>query len=114
MNQTRTYANGTSLTARMPWGLYVGGRALCADGRVRTLKRISQTADTFFSVPAAVAVRGKTVSGYVTVETVAGLSTESVDDPAVVKFVAVANRRNAALLPGRVDFQTLPNATLGR
>src|SRR5690349_20672710 len=93
------YAMGTSLEQRMPWGLYVGGRVLCSDGKVRSLSRIAQTADTFFSIPASVRVKGKTVSGYVTVEAVSGSSTPTADDPAVAKFVAVKTGRNHAFLP---------------
>lgn len=95
---TRTYAMGTSLTQQFPWGTYVSGAALCADGKVRRLKRIAVTADTFFSVPASVSVRGKTVTGYVSVETVGGFSTETDSDPAVVKFHANTYGVNGALL----------------
>ena len=96
----RKYGRGTSLVVGSPWGTFHGGRALCSDGKVRALSRIALTADTFFSVPAAVKVRGKTVSGYVTCETLEGLSTEGPDDPSVVKFVAVQTSKNHALLPG--------------
>lgn len=98
MNDTREYGHGTSLTVRMPWGLNVAARALCPDGVVRAVKRIAETADTFFSVPASVEVRrnGKrfTVAGYVTTETVEGWSTASDADPIVVKFVPYTNRKN--------------------
>ena len=40
-------------------------RCLCPDGRRRTV-RITSEPDTFFSIPARVKVRGKTVTGYVT------------------------------------------------
>lgn len=94
------YANGTYLDIGMPWSVYVGGAALCTDGKVRKLARIAETADTFFSVPASVRVNGKYVSGYVTTETVEGYSTPSDSDPVVVKFVTYQNRKNAHLLPG--------------
>jgi hypothetical protein len=93
------YAKGTRLDTRQPWGIFTGGRALCSDGKVRRLARIAITADTFFSIPAAVKVRGRTVSGYATVETMQGFSTVSADDPPVVKFVAVKTGRNCGLLP---------------
>lgn len=100
MNAEHTlYAHGTSLSRVYPWGLFRGGRAMCSDGKVRALKRIAETADTFFSVPAAVAVNGRTVSGYVTVETAAGFSTATDDDPAVVKFVAHTYGKNHDALP---------------
>lgn len=97
---TREYADGTRLDVTMPWSLFTGGRALCSDGKVRALARIASTADTFFSIPAAVKVSGRTVSGYVTVETREGLSTPTENDPAVVKFVAYTYGRNGALLAG--------------
>lgn len=99
MSETREYAFGTDLRVRYPWGLYEGGHAMCSDGKVRSLKRISQTADTFFSVPASVVVGGRTVSGYVTVDTARGYSTATDDDPAVVKFIAVKYGRNHDALP---------------
>jgi hypothetical protein len=98
MKTTRRYANGTCLEQSMPWGLYHGGRVLCSDGKVRALARIAQTADTFFSVPAAVRVRGRTVSGYVTISTISGLSTATPTDPVVARFVAYTYGKNGALL----------------
>ena len=96
---TREYGMGTKLVATYPFGFYRGGYALCSDGKVRKLKRISETADTFFSVPAAVVVKGKTVAGFIMFETMQGFSTETENDPAVVKFRAFQNRKNANLLP---------------
>lgn len=86
------YAAGTYLEVTRPWGICVAGAALCADGKVRRLARISDTADTFFSVPAAVKVRGRTVSGYVTVDT-------ANDDTATVYFLRYDYGRNADALP---------------
>ena len=83
---TRGYAHGTSLMVRYPWGINVAGRAMCPDGTVRALSRIAPTADTFFSIPAAVKVRGKTVSGYVTFTTASGLSIETAEDPQYLEF----------------------------
>ncbi len=104
MNGTekQEYGNDTHLMVRYPWGGFHGGRALCADGKVRALKRISTTADTFYSVPASVAVNGKTVSGYVTVQTMRGFSTATDDDPAVVKFYAYEYGANGHLLRDEV------------
>jgi hypothetical protein len=56
-------------------------------------RRISPPADTAYSIPAAVRVKGKTVAGYVTVETVQGFTTASPDDPAVVNSSPTLNRR---------------------
>jgi hypothetical protein len=92
MIETREGARGTSVTQSFPWGFYVRARVLCTDGRVRATSRIAETADTFFSVPASVRVKGKAVSGYVTPR----------DEPfgTVYVFVAHSYGRNGALLPG--------------
>lgn len=72
---------------------------MCADGKVRRLMRISETTDTYFSVPAAIYVQGCTVSGYVTVTTKSGLSTPTTDDPAIVRFRAYKYGINYDLMP---------------
>ena len=79
---------------------YERGRAVCSDGKVRAVRfQNGGIADTFFSIPASVKVNGRTVSGYVTTETVDGWTTATDDDPAVVKFVAYQYGRNADALP---------------
>jgi len=84
---TTDYAHGTCLITRMPCSTFVGGKAMCPDGRVRTLKRIAMTADTFFSIPASVSYQGKTVAGFVSVDTL--------NDPNnVVKFTPYAYRKH--------------------
>jgi hypothetical protein len=95
------YALGTFLELESgPFACaYVTGAALCTDGKVRTVRFSSGIADTFFSVPAYVSVKGKTVSGYVTVETVEGFTTPTDNDPAVVKFFAYRYGKNGNLLP---------------
>lgn len=100
MIETRKFAEGTSTLQEMPWGVYRGGKALCSDGRVRRLSRIAPTADTVYSVPAAVQIGHKraSVAGFVTVACPSGLSTETAHDRAVATFVA--HGKNAALLPG--------------
>lgn len=87
MIQTRTFPNGTSLTQSFPWGLYVRARAMCSDGRIRSTKHLSNTADTFFSVPASVEVKHRTVSGYITIT----------DEG--VRFIAYTYGKNGHLLP---------------
>lgn len=97
------YANGTYLTpASGPFSCgMVDGAALCTDGIVRRVRfRNGGIADTFFSIPCSVSCKGKTVSGYVTVETVEGWTTPTEDDPAIVRFVAYTYGRNGHLLPG--------------
>lgn len=84
--ETRHYGKGTFLVQSFPWGGFHSGRALCPDGQVRALKRISETSDTFFSIPAAVAVRGRTVSGYVTFATDSGSTFETPTDPKYLEF----------------------------
>jgi hypothetical protein len=86
-DEIRYYAEGTHVKIRYPWGLYLGGRALCEDGRVRRLKRIAPSAEDFETVPAAVKVKGRTVSGYVTAR----------DASKPLRFVATG--RNAGLIP---------------
>jgi len=76
---------------------YRAGRALCPDGVVRALRFTDGIPDTFFSIPCRVQVKGKTVSGYATVETVEGYSTPTDSDPAVVKFVPYTYRRNGGV-----------------
>jgi hypothetical protein len=95
---SRTYGMGTWLNISYS-GFYRGGRVLCSDGKLRNLKWISKVADTFFSVPAAVMVKGKQVSGYVTVETINEYSAKSDNNPTVVKFAAYNHRKNGRLLP---------------
>lgn len=96
----REYAYNTSVTQSYPWGLFVRADVMCSDGKVRAVARIAETADTVFSVPAAVRVAGKYVSGYMTVETRSGSSVATEDDPAVAKFARYDWGRNADLLPG--------------
>lgn len=96
----RQYALGTYLETVGPWDVFDKGRALCSDGKVRTLKRIAQTADTWFSVPASVEVKGKTISGYISTETIEGSSVVATDDnPAIVKFSAYTYGKNGDVLP---------------
>lgn len=60
--------------------------AECADRKVRMVQ-ITREADTFFSVPARVTVKGKTVRGHVYWQ------------DSVLRFSPDAWRPNAALLP---------------
>ncbi len=95
------YALGTYLRLR-PGAFSCGfehGAAICSDGKIRALRFHSGIADTFFSVPCSVQVKGKTVSGYATFETLEGWSTETEGDPVAVKFCRYDYGRNAALLP---------------
>ena len=89
---TRTkFGHGTFMVQSFPWGFYRYAAGLCADGVVRTSTRMSSTPDTFFSIPGAVKVRGKTVSGYFTHGDLDGTTT--------VMFVAYRYGKNADVLP---------------
>lgn len=82
------YANGTYIHYTM----IRSARAICPDGRIRRTKRISQTSDTFFSIPASMTVKGKTVAGYITVETIASRRCQ-----VIVKFVPYLHRTNGRI-----------------
>lgn len=98
LDTRRIYAHGTFIDSGYPLGAIRKARAMCPDGVVRTCKRVASTADTFFSVPATVTVRRKSVAGYITIQTVSGLSTESPEDPWIVRFIPYTYRKNAYLL----------------
>ena len=91
MLNTTEHSNGTSVTYRMPWGVYVSAMVLCPDGKVRKTKRIAQTADTFFSVPCSVRAYGKTVAGYLTTNY---LNTDNNSTETVVRFIPYEYRKN--------------------
>jgi hypothetical protein len=63
------YGN-TKITTSQPWGTMhrQGTKLLCSDGKVRTVAYLANTPDTFFSTPAAMRIKRKYVSGYMTVE----------------------------------------------
>lgn len=98
-DSTMEYGYGTSLTRSGMWGVFTSAKVLCSDGIVRKVKRISMTEDTMFSVPCAVTVDGRTVTGFLSLETLSGLSTESDSDEKVVKFTANVHGANASLIP---------------
>lgn len=61
--------NKTYVSQTFPWGLFKrqGHRLLCSDGTIRAA-RLASTPDTFFSIPASISIKSKTVSGYATTE----------------------------------------------
>jgi hypothetical protein len=73
-------------------------RAICADGVWRKVRLSPNGADTFFSIPGSVQAHGKTISGYVTRETMGGYDTATPEDPAVTKFVAYRYGKNFNVL----------------
>jgi hypothetical protein len=92
----REYAQGTFTLSYDNFGLS-DAAALCPDGKVRKVRFYDGIADTFFSVPCRVSAYGKTVSGYITIETVNGYSTPTDDDPAIVKFVPYIYGKNGGV-----------------
>lgn len=60
----------TNLSHVGPWQIphRRGSRVLCSDGKIRSLSRVAICADTYFSLPAGIKVKGKYVRGYVTTE----------------------------------------------
>jgi hypothetical protein len=92
-SQFREYAKGTYLQYTMPWSLYVGAAALCPDGVVRKVKRIAETPDTFFSIPASVTYKGKTVAGHVYLRNVADPTNPLAFEDAVI-FSPYLYRKN--------------------
>jgi len=87
MNIEKNTHGLTFVTQSRPWGLYLknGHRLLCSDGKIRAAE-LAETADTFFSVPARVRVNGKSVSGYMTVQTRDGSSVETGNNPNAYVF----------------------------
>ncbi len=72
----------TNLVTTQPWGLFArnGHRVLCSDGVIRACSMAS-TADTFFSVPASIRIKGKTITGYVTGEEQCYIKGEKENEP---------------------------------
>jgi hypothetical protein len=84
-------ARGTGMKlCAPPFAQVIGGRAICPDGVVRALAYIGE-ADTVWTRPAAVRVKGKYIRGYVEIETEQGMSAAcSIEgDPNVLKFIAL-------------------------
>lgn len=92
------FANGTALEpeslAYADRGAQLRrGRALFPDGAVRSVR--AGIADTYFSIPAHARIGGRYVAGFLSVSTIAGYSTATDDDPAVLRFTPY-NRYTAA------------------
>jgi len=69
MSITKNTLGKTHVSRSYPWGLHPrnGHRLLCSDGIIRAAE-MSETADTYFSVPASIRINGKRISGYATCE----------------------------------------------
>jgi len=61
------YPNGSeSVLSNGPWAQLVKIKnCMCSDG-IQRVAKITGQPDTYFSVPAAVKIRGKTVTGFIT------------------------------------------------
>jgi len=68
----------THITRCPPWDTNArnGHAVLCSDGIIRACT-LAATADTFFSTPASIRIKGKSVSGYVTVTAKDDMSTDT-------------------------------------
>jgi hypothetical protein len=60
----------TKVTTTYPWGTTQrkGTRLLCSDGKIRNPAYLASTPDTYFSTHAAMQIKGKYVTGYMTTE----------------------------------------------
>ena len=69
MNIQANYLGKTQVTRAYPWGLNLrnGHLLLCSDGKIRAAE-LSESPDTFFSTRARIRIKGKTVTGYMTIE----------------------------------------------
>lgn len=97
----REIVTGQLRRSRSPWGAQTGSvyAVLCSDGKVRHAT-VTAEADSFWTLPARVSVRGKTVTGYLYVdEWPNGYGAEHVGDSRVYKFTPNGWMRNARMLP---------------
>lgn len=78
---------------------WIGGRAMCSDGRVRALYRCAPFPDYVGFLRATVRVQNKNIAGYVTHESAQGSQFPDDDDPCVLKFCAFTYGVNHNLLP---------------
>ena len=98
------YDRGTEIIVTYPWGHMLAARALCPDGKVRKTSWMAITADTYFSHPASVKVKGRTVSGYISVD-----SSFLFDGDEVVLFTPHRYGKNADALPDNWDACMAPS-----
>lgn len=74
------------------------GKALCSDGKVRSFA-VTGYADSFFSIPARVKIKNKTVTGFVYI----GTDVYGTADEKTMYFTATG--KNAGMLPERETVQ---------
>jgi hypothetical protein len=68
----RHAAGETFLAFYGPWHLPCRARLRCPDGKLRMTQRVASEPDTFWTIPCAVKVRGKMVTGYLSTNTDTG------------------------------------------
>lgn len=61
---TLSHSHGTFLKTRGPWSVFHSAKAICPDGKARVVSRIALVADSFFSIPAGMRIKGKYYSGF--------------------------------------------------
>ncbi len=69
------YDRGTWTETRGPWDAFTRARAVCPDGKVRIV-RLAQCADTYFTIPARLSYKGKTVTGCISWASDSGLTSD--------------------------------------
>lgn len=101
--EVRRYGK-TSITFIQPNGYTHkdGTRLLCADGKIRAVAHIGSFADTYFSIRAAVRVKGRYVTGYATVH----------EDAQGNRAYVFRKHTGEDALPQWPDFYTAPFETL--
>jgi hypothetical protein len=69
LTTTKNVLGKTHVSRTYPWGVHPrnGHRLLCSDGVIRSAE-LSSTADTYFSVPAFIRIKGDWITGYATCE----------------------------------------------
>lgn len=70
------------------------GVALCEDGRFRRVW--AKVADSYFTIPARCKIKGRTVTGFLTVEAASGSQVPLDDEPVVWFFTATGTHRDIA------------------
>lgn len=84
------HAQDTNLAVQFPFGRVLGGRALCVDGKVRSLSRVADTSADGSGFSCTVRVSGRHVSGRINMKWM--------DSSSAVVFEANPSGRNAALI----------------
>lgn len=65
MKITYDFEDGSYVQTKGPWNVPISGKALCPDGKIRKLKRISHISGNVHDLSCAISYNGKTVSGVI-------------------------------------------------